>query len=97
MSVPSGEIATAGKSGRSLADAAFTGADHVAPRLVDHWTNACSFGPGLVVDGVGPSHQPSTITSLCGCGYPVGLPFAISAVGPMFVRAPAMPSNVSRP
>src|SRR5829696_2995363 len=96
MSVPSGEIATAGKSGRSDAAAALTGALQVSPRLVDHWTNACSFGPGLVVDGVGPSHQPNTMTSLWGWAKPVGFPLAMSAVGPMFVRAPAMPSNVRR-
>src|SRR5688572_17277222 len=94
-SVPSGEIAIAGKSGRSEASAALTGADQVAPRLDETCTNACSFGPGLVLDGVGPSHHVTTIRSVAPA--PVGAALAMSMLGKLLVRAPATPSNVKRP
>src|ERR671935_1518795 len=59
-SVPSGEIAIAGKSGRSL-DGVATPADvQLWPWFRDHITRTCSFGPGLVSDGVGPFDQAST-------------------------------------
>src|SRR5919206_2036938 len=44
-SVPSGEIATAGKSGRSLAGEATAPGVHVRPPFRDHSTRTCSFGP----------------------------------------------------
>src|SRR5438477_12428342 len=69
-SVPSGEIAIAGKSGRSLAGEATPDEVHVPPPLVDVMTLACSFGPGCVSEGVGPFDQASTISSVASA--PVG-------------------------
>ena len=94
-SVPSGEIAIAGKSGRSLAGEATPDEVHVPPPLVDVMTLACSFGPGCVSEGVGPFDQASTISSVASA--PVGAPFAMSTVGNEPSRAPACPSNVRSP
>src|SRR5256714_13771545 len=63
-SVPSGEIAIAGKSGRSLAGEATPPELHERPWFVDHKTRTCSFGPGLVSDGVGPFDHARTISSV---------------------------------
>src|SRR5919109_2598324 len=60
-SVPSGEIAIAGKSGRSLAGDATPDVVHESPPVVDVITCTCSFGPGCVSDGVGPFDHASTI------------------------------------
>src|SRR5919201_6813695 len=93
--VPSGEIAIAGKSGRSL-DGVATPADvQLWPWFRDHITRTCSFGPGLVSDGVGPFDQASTISSVAPA--PVGAPFAMSTVGKEPSRAPATPSFVRSP
>src|SRR5215211_2515803 len=90
MSVPSGAMATAGKSGRSPAAAALTGADQLTPLLSDHWSRACSlFRPARA------SHQVSTIWSVASA--PVGAPLAMSTLGKLLVRAPATPSKVKRP
>src|ERR671934_1179845 len=78
-SVPSGEIAIAGKSGRSLAGEATPADVHVRPWFSDHMTRACSFEPGCVCDGVGPFDHASTISSVAPA--PVGAPFAMSTVG----------------
>src|ERR671936_1927526 len=78
-SVPSGEIAIAGKSGRSLAGEATPADVQERPWFSDHMTRACSFGPGCVSDGVGPFDHASTISSVAPA--PVGAPFAMSTVG----------------
>src|SRR5919108_3304391 len=78
-SVPSGEIAIAGKSGRSPAGEATPAEVQVLPPFSDHMTRTCSFGPGLVSDGVGPFDHASTISSVAPA--PVGAPFAMSTVG----------------
>src|ERR671934_334299 len=78
-SVPSGEIAIAGKSGRSLPGEATPPEVHVRPWFSDHMTRTCSFGPGCVSDGVGPFDHASTISSVAPA--PVGAPFAMSTVG----------------
>src|ERR671939_1044392 len=78
-SVPSGEIAIAGKSGRSLAGDATVPAFHVRPCVFDQSTRSCSFGPGCVSDGVGPFDQASRISSVAPA--PVGAPLAMSTVG----------------
>src|ERR671933_2564826 len=75
-SVPSGEIAIAGKSGRSLAGDATVPAFHVRPWFFDQSTRTCSFGPGCVSDGVGPFDQASRISSVAPA--PVGAPLAMS-------------------
>jgi hypothetical protein len=59
-SPPSGEIAIAGKSGRSPGGDAALAELHVAPLERDHITRTCSFGPGLASVGVGPSVQAMT-------------------------------------
>src|SRR5919204_2067531 len=59
-SVPSGEIAIAGKSGRSIGGEATPADVQLWPWFSDHITRTCSFGPGLVSDGVGPFDQAST-------------------------------------
>src|ERR687887_1591650 len=94
-SVPSGEIAIAGKSGRSLAGEATPTDVHVRPWFSDHMTRACSFGPGCVSEGVGPFDHASTISSVAPA--PVGAPLAMSTVGNEPSRAPATPSNVRSP
>src|SRR5215468_4993564 len=94
-SVPLGEIAIAGKSGRSLAGDAKPDAVHESPPLVDVITFTRSFGPGWLSDGVGPSDHASTISSVASA--PVGAPLAMSTVGNDPSRAPAWPSNVESP
>ena len=54
-SVPSGEMAIAGKSGRSEAGDALPALWKLAPRSTENCTVARSFGPGWASDGVGPS------------------------------------------
>src|SRR5919204_3035573 len=94
-SVPSGEIAIAGKSGRSLAGEATPADVQLTPLLRDHITLTCSFGPGCVSVGVGPFDQARTIWSVAPA--PVGAPFAMSTVGNEPSRAPDSPSNDSSP
>jgi hypothetical protein len=60
-SVPSGEMAIAGKSGRSAAGEAMAADVQFVPPFRDHITRTCSFGPGLASDGVGPFDHASTI------------------------------------
>src|SRR5919197_3702095 len=88
-SVPLGEIAIAGKSGRSPAGDATPDVVHESPPLVDVITFTCSWGGGFtsVSDGVGPFDQASTISSVASA--PVGAPFAMSTVGNDPSRAPA--------
>jgi len=93
--VPSGEIAIAGKSGRSPGGEATIGPLHVLPPSVDVKTWTFSFGPGLVLVGVGPSVHASTISSVAPA--PVGAPLAMSTVGNEPSRAPACPSKVRSP
>src|SRR5437764_8425180 len=94
-SVPSGEIAIAGKSGRSLVGDATPDDVQVTPPSLDVITFTCSFGPGCVSEGVGPFDQARTISSVASA--PVGAPFAMSTVGNEPSRAPAWPSNVRSP
>src|SRR4051812_2338002 len=95
MREPSGAMAMAGKSGRSLAGEATMGPWYEAPRFVDHSTIACSLGPGADVEGVGPSHHVTTTSSVA--PPPVGAPLAMSRVGNEPSRAPATPSKVKSP
>src|SRR6266508_4607792 len=83
------------KSGRSAPGEAETGPLHVEPPSVDQTTSAFSFGPGLVSDGVGPSSQATTSSSVA--PTPVGAPLAIENAGAVPSRAPAKPSNVRSP
>src|SRR6187401_3325272 len=92
---PSGEIATAGKSGRSPAGDATSGPLKLTPRFVDHMSSACSLSPGALVLGVGPSHHVTTISSVASA--PLGAPLAISRLGKLPSRAPARPSKVLSP
>src|SRR5207248_131000 len=61
-SLPFGEMATAGKSGRSTAGEAIPPEVQVPPPLSDDRTFTCSFAPGLLSDGVGPFAHASTIS-----------------------------------
>src|SRR5262249_58557740 len=94
-SLPFGEIAIAGKSGRSSPGDATPDDVHEAPPLVEVITITCSLGPALVSDGVGPFDQASTISFVA--SDPAGAPFAMSTVGNDPSRAPACPSNVESP
>src|SRR5919199_6301274 len=85
-SLPSGESATAGKSGRSLAGEAMPPELHERPWFRDQSTRTCSFGPGCVSDGVGPFDHASRISSVAPA--PVGAPLATSTVGNEPSRAP---------
>src|SRR3954464_4319530 len=95
MSVLSGETATAGKSGLSLAAAALTGALQCTPLSSDHWTRACSFEPPLWSVGGGPLHHVMTIRFRAPA--PGGPPLRMPPLGKLSVRAPATPSKLSRP
>ena len=53
-SCPFGEIAIAGKSGRSPAGDATPPSCQLLPRFVEYITRTCSFAPPPVSDGVGP-------------------------------------------
>src|SRR5262249_40114142 len=77
-SLPSGEIAIAGKSGRSPGAEATPPDVHESPPFCDHSTRTCSFGPGCVSDGVGPFDQARTIWFVAPA--PVGAPVAVSTV-----------------
>src|SRR3954447_444144 len=91
---PFGEIAIAGKSGRSLAGEATPPEVQLLPRVLEYRTRACSFGWPTSV-GVGPSVHASTISSVASA--PVGAPLAMSRVGNEPSRAPATPSLVKPP
>src|SRR5438046_6632564 len=88
-SFPFGEMAIAGKSGRSPAGDATPELVHELPPLVDVITLTCSLGGGItsVSDGVGPFDQASTISSVASA--PVGAPFAMPTVGTDPARAAA--------
>src|SRR5207249_10161641 len=90
-----GEGSMGGRPGRLLGGDATQPEFRLCPPFVGHSPRTCSFGPGFVSDGVGPSAQPSTISSVASA--PVGAPLAMSTVGNEPSRAPVTPSNVRSP
>src|SRR3954465_10934144 len=94
-SSPLGEIAIAGKSGRSVAGDARSPGVHDVPPFFDHSRCTRSFGPGCVSEGVGPCGHASRISSVA--FVPNGAPFAIEMVGNDPPRAPAAPSKERPP
>ena len=92
---PLGEIAIAGKSGRSVAGEAMPPECHKPPPFFDQSTCTRSFGPGCRSDGVGPCGHASRISLLA--VVPNGAPFAIEIVGNEPPRAPAAPSKERPP
>src|SRR6185295_15403049 len=66
------------------------GAPQDRPWSIEYVTNACSLPSPRA-----PSHQLRTASLVAPA--PVGAPLAMSAIGKLSVRAPAMPSNVTRP
>src|SRR5438093_3081058 len=85
-------MAMTGKLGRSPGRDADTAFDQVSPPSADDMTSAFSFGPGLVVVGVGPLHHVTTMRFVA--PEPVGAPLATSRLGNVPVCAPRTPSNV---
>src|SRR3982751_3223777 len=59
-SPPSGEIAIAGKSGRSAVGEAMPAEVQLVPPFRDHMIRTCSFGP-FASDGLGPFDHASRI------------------------------------
>jgi hypothetical protein len=91
---PFGEIATAGKSGRSVDGEPSPPESQLLPPVREYSRCTRSFG-WLVLVGVGPSVQASTISSVA--PVPNGAPLAMSTVGKEPSRAPATPSLVKPP
>jgi hypothetical protein len=86
---PSGAMAGAEYSGRSLGSDTDAGALHVLPRLVEYETIAFS-----MPEPKAPSVQESMISLVA--SDPLGAPLAMSTLGmaARSVRAPAMPSSM---
>src|SRR5215475_4752664 len=90
MFLPSGESATAGKSGRSPDSAMLVGVDQLLPPSVEYCDSACSW-----LSPAEASDQASAISLVAPA--PEGAPLARSTLGNESVRAPAKPSKVEAP
>src|SRR4051794_4979071 len=100
MNFAFGEIATAGKSGRStvygnggLGAATFRGVDQVEPPSVEYLTSACSWLMAFARSGPASAHARTSVSD-GSPECPFGAPFATSRLGQLFVRAPRTPSNL---